>query len=350
MKHLFSYISGSSLIILSFIAGSALAVANVNFATPTPGPNDTKPHFEQLNVDNENDGGYFETQASGGILNHADLPGSVGIDAGGLVVLPEINSEVISSHAGIRGIGLLGIRGQNGYNDGSESTYTYGRFGLEGIVRTASNEVRGYVGFLEYDENASGTVISGNIPTSQMASDTNAHYVPISQGIPWAFYTEDNSKFGDVEVTGSIVADPDAVNAVEFDTDIDIHGRTLVFGEVENLDDIEITEPLWVNQSYSGQPETEPMNQVFMHAKYFRSDVNQTTSLTPVTEVTSCPVGSIRVSCQLRVDHPTNSSPFRGVTQTGARDCTAHGVIEPGKYLQFYLFASCLRPSIPGTP
>ncbi|MBT6069024.1 hypothetical protein HOG48_04680 [Candidatus Peregrinibacteria bacterium] len=343
-----NYIIGSSIIVISFGAGAVLSLANPLLST-APTDNDTTANFDLLTIDDGTAANSFRIADIGGTRVLVDLEQPGVISAGvGLITLPSNDSSILSENGGIRGEALSGIRAQNSYNSGP-----MGRVALEGTVRTPSTSATGYVGFTEYDPSPhpslGETTIEDGVPVGLIATSApGSQHVPISQGIPWAFYTEDNSNLGDVEITGNIVSGFFS-NAITLNDNVEVNGTVYAWGDIDSMYDLVITEPLWVNQSYSSlRPQDEDMNQIFMVASRFSPSKNTSGALQSFGHSVSCPDDSIRISCDMRIDQPTNSSPLQGLQKTGTSTCTANMVHEDTKTLSFYVFASCWRPNIPG--
>lgn len=340
MKKYVSHISTFLVVTLSFFGGALFSMAS-NFATP-PDSNTTRPDFEYLTVDNLEDTGKFDSHSNGRLTGNSILPGSIAAD-GPDIVMPSVNNQVVSNSAGMIGLGVSGIRAQNNQADGY-----YGRFGLEATVRDQNEEARAYVGYLEYYDG--GGTEAEDVDASLMeGGGQGIQYVPLTKGIPWAFYTDGNSKLADVDIEGSIISDPDGVYVdgqpepyygIVIQDELTIHGDAMVNpidGELLGVDDYVATEPMWNSGG---------VQQVFMVSKS-SSTYSANSSAGHKNLAVSCPSGTVRLSCSSRLhsSKPSLSTPNKGVKKKKTRECLAYAEKPVGQELKFYVYAYCMRPN-----
>ncbi len=303
-----------SLISAGLVTGAMLAAAVTPLITSPPTANDTVVNFDGLDVGVGISGvdGEFEIEPNGQVYLDNDIPGPFTLDANGYLSPLPFGFTAGSENAGLFSEGFyMGLMGRVVPSAGG----FFGRIGVEGRVTAelpsgGTETARGFAGYLQYDP-ALGADIENDIdfaslpagPTTEIRDD----YVRISKGIPWAFYTEDMSKFDeDVKIAGNLVPESGTVTFLDNDGPVsdpvfvvssDLFADSVTAHDFIATDDLESQFSRPYNYkafNYSGNNN----NQVFSKNAY-------------------CPAGSIRLGCSGGVfydSHAPNSSPYIGST------------------------------------
>ena len=225
----------------------------------------------------------------------------------------------------------------------------FGRVGVEGRVSGPNALARGFAGYLEYDTSLNPTVENNididNLSTTSTSVALLDDFIRISKGIPWAFYTENQSKFkDDVTITSQLIAETEP----------------LVFSDTSGPVSDPVVE---INPTASGSGSLEPNSIIAndfiatddLAAQFFmreaREDFNDYDDYEVFDAIVDCPptpTVSIRVGCDGGViassASPTNT-PYLGSEPTSARGCKAYAR-KPIGNVPGYLsaFAYCWRP------
>ena len=347
MKKKSPFIVNFILITIGVLGGAILAIAVTPLLPYPPSVNSTVVNFDALNVGvgmPEVDG-TLQIQNSGKFVANHNIPGEFTTDENGYLLPLRFGFDVFSDNAGIHSIGhYLGLRGRTGQSEG-----LFGRVGVEGRIIAPQqalaglSTVRGFAGYLEHDPSLSPTVendidLSNPLFTTSPSSSLLDDYVRISKGIPWAFYTENESKFNDdVQLTGNLVADPGPLTfgpnngtALNINSNGDLIADTITAADFEIRDDLESQFSI-VSAAKPFNHSSTVDNQVFSKNVY-------------------CPSGSIRLGCSGGVVVDTYApayTPYIGATQVSNNPlgCTSYARKPPGNVPgNLNVYAYCWNP------
>lgn len=203
----------SFLVISGVLGGAFIAIAVTPLVTSPPTTNDTVVNFDSLRVGYfvGNVDGRYETNPLGQtFLNHLfqvnPSPFTTDVVDGNLLPL-RFGANIDSENAGLYSLGhYIGLMGK-----ALQANGLFGRVGVEGRVTGPSGTARGFAGYLEYDPALTPT-IENSVNIGALADNPGNNlfddYIRISKGIPWAFYTENQSKFKSaVTIAGQLTAE-----------------------------------------------------------------------------------------------------------------------------------------------
>lgn len=201
------------LILAGVLGGALIAIAVTPLVTNPPTTNNTVVNFDSLFVGAppiSGVDGFLNARTDGQtFLSNQFLanPSPFTTDESGYLVPLRFGAEISSENAGLYSLGhYIGLLGKSMQADG-----LFGRVGVEGRVTGPGATVRGFAGYLEYDPSLTPMVENGiNIGTLTDNPGNNLFddYIRISKGIPWAFYTENQSKFKNgVTIAGQLTAE-----------------------------------------------------------------------------------------------------------------------------------------------
>lgn len=345
------------LIISGILGGAAFAIAIAPFALNPPTANTTVTNFPAFRAGynmNDVDGDFYINSIGQAIFN-SELPDPFNIDGNGYLLPLRFGFDINSANAGIHNLGhYLGLRASS-----TQSGGLFGRVGAEGRVTATqatggTGVARGFAGYLEYDPSLNPTVENGidfsALPSGSPSVSLLDDFIRISKGIPWAFYTENKSKFkDDVEITGNITSRNEPITFSDLsgpisDPVVQINNGDLALDSVV-ADDFSVTSDI------SGQffLRTSDPN-LSMLQTY--SNGNQRPDYQIISATIYCPqtpTPSIRLGCGGAVITPNttaSNAPYLGEEQLSTRGCRTHARRPPGPTVPGYLsaYAFCWRP------
>lgn len=344
MKIKFSKSVNLSLVIGGILGGALIAIAVTPLVQYPPTTNDTVVNFDALRIGyflGEVDGRY-ETATNGQTFLTHFLPGLFTTDEAGYLLPLRFGTEIDSENAGLYSLGhYVGLMGRAVLSNG-----LFGRVGVEGRVTGPSSQARGFAGYLEYDSSLNPTTENDiNIDSLPSASPSVAllnDYIRISKGIPWAFFTENKSKFKeDVLITGQLIADTEPIVFADetgpiSNPVVEINPFNSTQGDLEadriTAQDFIATDDL--SSRFFMVSDTENFNGKANNA-VFPVDV----------ECPWLPYRTIRLGCGGAVLGSQGGAPYLGAEQVSTRGCKAYARKPVETNLgQLAVYAYCFRP------
>lgn len=352
MKIKFSKSVNLFLILAGVLGGALLAIAVTPLVTYPPTSNDTLVNFDELYVGSppiEDSDGFLNTSATGQTFftnQFLTNPSPFTTDENGYLLPLRFGADISSENAGLYSLGhYIGLLGKSMQANG-----LFGRVGAEGRVTGPGATVRGFAGYLEYDPSLNPTVENNinmaSLPSSSPSTTLLDDYIRISKGIPWAFYTENQSKFkNDVTITGQLTAENEPLVFADMagpvsDPVVEINASDA--GTPGNLEADEIiAEDFIATDNLSGQFFRRSASRAF-------NDYDDFDILTKDVYCPSTPTSSIRVGCDGGLisdsDAPTNT-PYLGAEPVSTLGCRAYARKPTGNVEgNLQVFAYCWRP------
>jgi|GEM_PF-5384980 len=350
MKFSFPHLTKIMLIAIGIVGGAAAAIAVTPLVSNTPTLNDTVVNFNELDVGvGAPVDGTLNIENNGKFIVNNSIPGDFNVDeSDNLTPLP-YGFDIISENAGIHSRGFYsGLRGR-----ATQNAWLYGRIGVEGRVTAANptsgliSTARGFAGYLEYEPllmaptNTENNIDIDTLPSS-VSNLLQSHYVRISQGNPWGFYTVNAAKFNDdVEITGVLSADPGPLSFSDYtgprsDPVLEVGPSTAdLIAETITAEDFVATDDL--SSQFFVRTASDPFND------HSNGSVFGESIYCPQT-----PTPSIRLGCGGGVvydTHAPNHTTYLGVKQVSTRGCRAYARKPNGSIPgSLKAYAYCYRP------
>ncbi|MDP4008542.1 MAG: hypothetical protein Q8P68_05120 [Candidatus Peregrinibacteria bacterium] len=356
MKKTFSKSVNLFLIISGILGGAAFAIAVAPFALNPPSANTTVVNFPAFKIgyDMDDVDGDLYINSIGQTLFNSDLPDPFTTDENGNLLPLRFGFDINSANAGLYTLGnYMGLKASPTQGEG-----LFGRVGVEGRVTATqatggTGTARGFAGYLEYDPSLNPTVENDinfstlpNSPNNSLFDD----FIRISKGIPWAFYTENKSKFkDDVEITGNITSRNEPITFADLsgpvsDPVVQMNNGDLVLDDVF-ADNFSATGDLSEQFFLQTSDPALSMLQTYPNG-------NQRPDLQIISAIIYCPLNptpSIRLGCGGAVITPNptvSSAPYLGEEQISDRGCKSYARRPPGPIVPGSLsaYAFCWRP------